>query len=445
MEYSKTLLRIKDIRYRFLNFLLFIFFCTVLFQNLQYAVGGIRIMGYQIAGIIFLLFFWSNKFISPRSVLTKKQDVLPLIILYLLMILGAAISSVGVITMVGTFTQFLKGFLELLFFNIFLISLIMYLAENKYSDAYKFLHFLLIMAGLSCVYQFFAIYFMLSAGVSLDDLIFPNLVNSDRGDQSEMLIGLNETTGFRHGGFLVSPNTMATLTICVVPITYYLANIKTMWLLTLVLIFIISLLAGLSLSGWLGMAVTLLTMLLLAERRSLKKFVFSFGLLLSLTTLIVMIDWWLDSNIILGFVDILEYRFMNTNYLESTRYEGTMAGLDLFSKSPIFGSGINSSTLLLQDYPIFSLVGGSIHNYWLELFVSVGLFAIPTVAYYLFFLFRSRTLKNIYYKALFVSLCGLIVNGFFHSSIAKPGIQAFLVLLYLCAIAHQKHVRNKHF
>ena len=98
----------KDLRYRILMFLLTAFFCTVLLSHLQYSIGGISIMAYQIFGIIFVICFWLHKLIRPRSNLARKQDVAPLISLYLFITLGAAVSSVGVFIMLGTYTQFLK-------------------------------------------------------------------------------------------------------------------------------------------------------------------------------------------------------------------------------------------------------------------------------------------------------------------------------------------------
>ena len=144
MKNSGIFVKIEDIRFKILNFLLTIFFCTVLLSHLQYSIGGISIMAYQLVGIVFLLFFWLHKLIRPRSTLAKKQDVVPLIFIYLLIILGAAMSSVGAFMMLGTYTQFIKGFFEIVFINIFIISLVLFLGENKYADAKKFLNILLI-------------------------------------------------------------------------------------------------------------------------------------------------------------------------------------------------------------------------------------------------------------------------------------------------------------
>jgi hypothetical protein len=401
-------------------------------------------MAHQVVGIIFVVCFWLSKLIRPRSSLAKKQDVVPLIFLYLLMIFGAAMSLVGAFMMLGAYTQFIKGFLEIVFMNIFLISLVLFFGENKYADAKKFLNILLIIAGLSSFYQFSAIYFQLSSGIFIDDLIWPNISSwSSSGNSGRALIGSGEARGFRHGGFLGSPNTMATFLICAVPIALYLSQVKTRWMFILVSVFFLSLLSGMSRSGIVGMVVALLTMLLIGERRRLKQLIVGFGLLVLIPILIYISEGWLDINIISGFVELVTNRLSNSSYQDSPRYELLLAGLDMFYKSPIFGSGINSSPILLQEYPIFSVTGGSIHNYWLELFVSTGFFAIPSVIFYLFLIFKSSSLQNIYYKALFVSLCGLMVNGVFHSSIAKPGIQVFIILLYMCAIAERVRVSNK--
>ncbi len=443
MQNNRVLVRMKDLRYRILMFLLTAFFCTVLLSHLQYSIGGISIMAYQIFGIIFVICFWLHKLIRPRSNLARKQDVAPLISLYLFITLGAAVSSVGVFIMLGTYTQFLKGLFEIVFMNIFLISLVLFLGENKYADAKKFLYILLIFTSLSCFYQFFAIYFQLSSGIFLDELIWPKISSWTSGDQALMLVGSGEAKGFRHGGLLGSPNTMATLLICAVPISLYFSQTRTKWMLVLVSIFFISLISGMSRSGMFGLAIALLSMLLVSGQLRFRQLFFGFFYLISIPILIYILEDFLGISIISGFLELLTYRLSEgSSYEDSSRYQLLIAGLDMLDQSPIFGVGINSSPIILQDYPIFSVTGGSLHNYWLELFVAHGLFVIPSVMFYLFLVVKSISFRNIYSKAMFASLCGLIVNGFFHSSMAKFGIQVFILLLYMCSLAIQSSISN---
>ena len=433
----------KSLRHSFLMLVLMAFFCTVSLSHLQYSIVNIKIMAYQVIGIIFIVCFWSDVFIRSRSIPVSKQDVFPFIFLYLLMLFGAAISSIGAFLMLGSYTQFMKGFLEIAFINIFFISLFLFLGEHKYVDAKKFLLLLLFMAGLSCVYQFFAIYFTLSSGIDLDELVWP-LISSWTPGAENRVIGLGTAiTGFRHGGFSGSSNTLATMTICAVPIALYLLQSKTKWMFTLVLVLLFSLLAGMSRSGIVGMAVTLLAMVIIAGRPRFAQVIVVCAAIISIPLFILIVELWIEVDVISTFFDIVVYRLTNSSYQDSPRFEALLAGLDMIDRTPIFGSGINGSPVLMQEYPVFSVLGGSLHNYWVELFADAGLFAIPSVVYYFCLLLKSISLKNIYYKALFASLCGLIVNGCFHSSIEKPGIQAFIILLYMCAIAERERVNSK--
>ena len=442
MNSSWVITSVETIRYKVLIFLLTTFFCTVLLSPLEYSIGGISIMAYQLIGMVFLIFFWLHKLLQTRSSLARKNDVLPIIYLFILIILGAAFSSIGAFIMLGTFTQYIKGFFEIIFMNIFFITLILFLGENKYEDAKKFLYILIFFTTLSCFYQFFTIYFQLNYGILLDNLIWPKISSWDGIDESKLLIGSSEARGFRHGGFLGSANTMATLIICALPISLLIFQSKSKWMIFVVSIFFISTLSGMSRSGIAGMVIALLAMFISSGPIKLRS-LFLTALYLSLIIIFLyIVENFFGTSYISGFLELLIYRSEVESYQDSSRYQLLLAGLDMLDQSPIFGVGINSSAILLQNYSISIVTGGSLHNYWLELFVASGLFAIPAVTLYLFMLFKSIKTKNIYSKALFATLCGLLVNGFFHSSIAKPGIQVFIVLLYLCSLTVQYNTNN---
>jgi hypothetical protein len=402
---------------------------------LSYTFSGIEVQAYNIFGIIFIVLFSLIGFRNSRIILYKRRKIFPLVLLMIAMMFAAAVSVVGAFFTLGDLAQFSKGFAELAFVNIFAISVIIFLGKYRYLHADYFLRLLIGVLSISCLYQFLAIYFKVINDIDLDSLIWPLISSWTPSEEDISIGGKGFFLAIRHGGFSNNPNTLATLLIAAIPLSLYFASSGQKWMYFVVSIFFIAMLTTLSRSGLLGLGVSLMVMGFIGDRLPVKRVAFGLSALMTLPLIIYFIEQQFDLSLLSRFLDILYFRLSESNYQDSPRSSLFTAGIDMFSKSPFFGVGINSSPVILGDYEIFKVTGGSLHNYWLELLVALGVFVIPYFLYYIYFLYESFTSKGIYSKALFASLCGLIVNASFHSSLAGIPVQIFILLLYLASLA----------
>ncbi len=408
--------------------------------SLYYRILGMRVYLFDLVSIFFIALV-SIYFSRLKTVKRLKiQEVSPLVLLISLMFLADAISIIGVLGNGDgdSLIQFSKAIAYRFTLSVFMISLLIFnaLCEFKYSHSY--LKILITMVLLSSLYQFIFIFFTLSLDVNLDKLIWPLLsFGSWVPMETDPRIGGGAVNFLfiRHGGFAGNPNVLIAQIICVIPIIAALAVSTSAKRLTiLVFIFILSMLATLSRSG---MAAVVIIFLLFPLFFKVGSSAYTKGLILFVffASLLFGIDWYLDLGVIDGLYKLAVARIQGESYFESSRYRLVQAGIDMWSAYPIFGVGLGSSPVLLEGYEITQLTGASLHNYWLQIFVEKGIFAIVTLVYYLYIFYSGIRQGNRYGSALSLSLVCLFVLGFSNNALASPFIQVFLVVLF-CAGSH---------
>jgi hypothetical protein len=405
--------------------------------SLFYRILGMRVYLFDLISIFFIaifsIYFFRQKTIKRPMI----REISPLICLISLMFLADTISIIGVLGNgdQDSLIQFSKAIVYKFVLSVFMISFLIFNALSDFKYSYSYLKILFIMVLLSSLYQFIFIFFALSLEVNLDEIIWPLLSFGSwvpMETSSRIGGGAVNFVFIRHGGFAGNPNLLIAQIICVVPIIAALAASTSLKSRTILLfIFTLSTLATLSRSGMAGLVIIFLLYPLFFKVRSSA---YPKGLILfvSFASLLLGIDWYRDLGVIDGLYNLAVTRLQGESYFESSRYRLVQAGIDMWSAYPIFGVGLSSSPVLLEGYEIAQLTGASLHNYWLQIFVEKGIFAMVTVVYYLYIFYSGIRQGNRYGSALSLSLVCLFVLGFSNNALASPFIQVFLVVLY-CA------------
>tara|TARA_B100000787_G_C16197901_1_gene302314 strand:+ start:4048 stop:5400 length:1353 start_codon:yes stop_codon:yes gene_type:complete len=444
---------ISDLKYSFsqlsisrsLHFILQLTMVCFGLVSLSFNVSGLRLHLYVGVSFFFILgvFFYFLKVKAlRRSSISKIESILALIaILFIVDFLSffGAISTENSLIL----TQFTKGLFQSFFVTLFLICFLIFNAVNQFKYAENYLFILCSMVFLSCIYQVMYIVFLLNYGINIDDLVWPILsFGSYVPPETLGQIG-GKALGFefvRHGGFAINPNLLVTQLICVIPVVLLLTIWDSRKLVFLLVIFVICMLLTLSRSAFLALAMISILIPIVNWRLFSRYFYRILLFLFVAICTVFIIDNSFDKGFISGMFELSMLRSSGESYFDTSRYHLLLAGIDMFSSSPVLGSGLDSSPVLLLDYPITSVTGPSLHNYWIQLFVEIGVLGIFRVLFYGYMIFECYKINNIYSKAMIVTIFCLLINGMTNNALAHPFMQLFIMCLYCCAL--RKKLKN---
>ena len=407
------------------------------FLVLFYRIAGMRVYLFDFLAIFFLTIASAN-FLRLRVIKSSGlRDVGPIISLILLIFFTDALSIIGALYNGNSdvLTQFSKAILYKLLLTMFMVSFLIFNAHSGFKHSIHYLKILIFMVVASCLYQFIFISVNLGLNVNLDEIIWPFLsLGSWVPMEEDIRIGggIFNTVYLRHGGFAGNPNMLVAQIVCILPITLAIAVFspnKKWFLLLPILIF--SLFLTLSRSGILGLIIILaLFPVFFKVRRAIYVNTLIF-FSLALPLLFTLYKY-LDLSFFGGLYDLLSYRVGGESYFESSRFELLLAGIDIWSDYPLFGSGLSSSPVLLEDYDITRITGPSLHNYWLQLFVEKGILAMSNLVYYMFIWYSCFRDRSRYWRSLTVTLTCLVILGLSNNALGAPFVQVFLLSLF-CA------------
>jgi len=135
-----------------------------------------------------------------------------------------------------------------------------------------------------------------------------------------------------------------------------------------------------------------------------------------------------------GFYDLFTYRLNDFSYWETPRGQLTSVGLDVYADSPIFGTGAGTSPVWLSKFAISEVTGPSLHNFWLQKMVELGIFALGHVL--VFFLFLYHAGRGGLALPLALSIVPLTIIGLSNNAPSHPFVLAFFIVfaMYVCGV-----------
>ena len=407
--------------------------------SLSYNVLGLRLHLYIAVSFFFILgvFFYFLKVKAlRRSSISKIESILALIVILFiadfLSVFGAVSTGNSLIL-----TQFAKGLFQSFFVTLFLMCFLIFNAINEFRYAEGYLRILCSMVFCSCIYQIAYIVFLLNYNINIDDIVWPILSFGSYVplEKLGMLGGTLLSFEFvRHGGFAINPNLLVTQLICVIPFALMVTILRSRKWAFLLVIAVISMLLTISRSAFLALAMISILTPIVNWRFFSRYFYRILDFLCVAICAAFIADNFFDKGFIAGMLELSMLRSSGESYFETSRYSLVLAGIDMFSSYPVFGSGLDSSPVLLLDYPIISLTGPSLHNYWIQLFVEIGILGIFRVLFYGYIIIDCYKINNIYSKALMVTIVCLLINGISNNGLAHPFMQLFIMCLYCCAL-----------
>ncbi|MDB2431914.1 O-antigen ligase family protein [Alphaproteobacteria bacterium] len=436
MEGKKNSLNLTEVSKVSLRLSLFCFGLV----SLYFQVSGFRLYLYEIVGaisisILIYLFFRAN--LQSRARFSEVKIVVALLTLLLLVDI---ISSIGALTVGNNeiFGQHLKGIFKSFFLTTFLITFLIFNAITDFKYSVEFLNVLCFVIFLSCIYQFLYLLFFLIIDVNIDDIVWPILSLGGYTPEDNNTLGDTAFSFARHGGFSKNANMLVTQILSALPYVLLMSLMVSKRYIFLTVIFTVALLLTISRSGILGLA----TIILFIPFINISVVPRLMAYIASVTLVFVALDLFYNLGMVHGVFNLFIDRSAGRPYFESARWSLVLAGFDMYQKSPIFGLGLNASPVFLKGYPISAITGPDLHNYWVQLFVERGVFAIIRVFFYGYILLQCLRLRNIHGQALAVSLVCLLVNSLTNNGLAHPFIQIYVSCAYCCCLYENRFSKD---
>ena len=433
---------------RVLGFFLRFLLLSAAIGSLFYVVGGLRVSLSDIAGILYIVVVVVSLLLKGGFT-TKTRAILVPIYLILVSLVGDMVSSIGLaITQENRSTeQFLKLFISSIMMKTIAICFLLHQWQNNFRHSRALLLFFSYCLLLSCLYQFLALFVIMAFGIELDNLIWPVLsFGAWDYDMDDLKYGIDTAgSGFtiRHGGFAGNPNFLASQILCLIPLMFYLGQRENRKFFLALSIGILAMFFTMSRSGMTAMFLVLFLIicnLALTNKRAFAKVLF-YGLIFAIFG-IALLNIFAPDDLVTILEASLDRLINSGSYTDSPRSRLVSAGFDMLSESPIFGVGLGNAPVILENYEIFSTAGASLHNYWVMIIVEHGVFSLGHFLFYGYLFLVAFKLNNHYAKALGVSLVGLVMVGWFNTSIGDLSIQIFLLLLYCSAIETEFNIEK---
>jgi len=425
---------------RVLNFLLFLLFLTILMPLWQINVG-ITIFGYQIVGLIFLVLYVFN-IMYKRVIPNINKRLYIFIWLITLLLIAKMLSIFGALSAASQsyeyMTQYGKGMLFEIFSYALLISSILHLNSIDYESRNRIMNSFLIIVLFACFYHFIQLTYLALFRVDLNQIIWPLIsYNADMEVSTALtagVIGNEQITWYRVGGFLGNPNAFAS--VLIIALSFMWASyIKYKSKLYLIGLFIISLslLMTLSRSGLLGFSILFVIMSVIYIKRQVFN-VFKLALLLASIILIILL---LFSDEVYSFISL---RFFEVGL--GPRADLFLAAVQSISESPILGYGYNNSPLVLDNYDVVSIAGRDFHNYFLIKLVELGLFGFIVHIIFLTYMVLQLNHKDLFNFSSIVALIALLFMNVFNNTLSNMYTYFFIYLLYAVSIINLKDIKK---
>jgi len=422
----------KMIKSNFLKCLAYLVVASATVEAWQYNLG-IRFIAHDIFGVLFIITFVMYLLLNNMSIV----KIIAPIRYFLLLLIGfyaiKLISFAGLLNYGFKHAEFLDGalsqFLLGIVYELFTLSLFacfaIYFCQISQSSRHKIVMVFVFGIVASCIYQYLSLYMMVGSGIDLDAIVWPAIsygLPTNFTTLSSGIIGSSFSVFYRAGGFSLNPNGFSAQLITIIPFLILYALHKNRIYAVLVLGTIISLALTLSRSGILAMGIALMILFIIEFKIIYKRFKIP----------IIMVSLIL---FILGFYygeGLFQILIQRVEGGEGLRANLNQIAIEILSESPFFGTGYNTSSVALLNYgEVSNTTGINLHNFWSIKVVELGALGLAYYSlFHVFILASAARRSNIYSKALFCTLLGLSISGFFNNAMASFPIQLFILTLY---------------
>lgn len=389
---------------------------------------GIRLIAHDIFALIFVVFFTLSSFSTRLKPFIIEKNLKIFLMLWSFYFIFQVLSVLGLLWFGSdnfvfqdkAWSQFALGLSREIYILCFFWAFGIFLCRIEQQQRKWLVNIFISGVVLGGVYQLISIYMYIFKGVNLDSILWPAISIGLPADFTTLQTGLISqfgTTLIRGGGFLINPNAFASVLVCVIPYFLLKAIHENKAYIFLFLFSVLNLIVTISRSGYLACAIALFVLFIFEFKTIFNRFK-------TLSLLII-------STIIISFILYGEILL----YVLVLRLKGGLGerehlisiGIENLEKTPFFGMGFNTSSVLLtllNTEPNF-------HNFWLIKAVELGLLGFMAYgAFYFWVLKTSYQSKTLYGRALFSSLCGLSISGFFNNTLASFYIQIFIILFF---------------
>ena len=165
--------------FKTLNILLYMFLGAASIVSLYYLIGGIRVFLYDFVGLFYFLSILGSLLLLGKVKLHRKQLIIAPLMLIILIFLSEIISISGVISNMpnSSFEQFFKLFSYSFILKLILVCLLVHQSLTNFKYSEKLLLFYCYGLGISCIYQFVAIYYavVLNTNIATDTIFGVNI------------------------------------------------------------------------------------------------------------------------------------------------------------------------------------------------------------------------------------------------------------------------------
>lgn len=398
----------------------------------QYSFG-LTYRAHDIFGVLFILLFAFSLLAGIGTPISLNNNIKTFILLCIGSFIVKILSYIGLIyhylvaAYAEPFIQYLKGVLhEFLIMTLF-ICISVFICRLGQTDRHKIAWTFVVVAMLSCLYQYVSLFLILNYQIDLDDIIWPAIsynINPETAILGDTAMGDDSLSIYRAGGLAVNSNSFAALLICIIPFLLLCAVTygKKLYLVCC-LIAMTSLILTMSRSGLLGIIASFVIAVALTYRIILKRFKLVTALLISMILILIELFW--------GHLHLFFWRGSSTMLDSPVRLDLNAFSFETFLRYPL-GIGYNSASTIIFKAGTAALdAGRDLHNAWLNILVEQGVTGLIFAIAFSCFVIRVTAIRDdIFSKGLCCSYIGLCVQGFFNNDLVTFPIQLFIVSFF---------------
>ncbi len=425
-----------------LKFLASLIIITAMMPAWQYNVG-IRLIAYNLLGVLFIACTIFYHLVNVKFTLKMAKPVKQLLILLTVFYCVKLFSIIGLYTYFSqhpqlideAIIQFLLGIVMELYTLVLFICLASLFCRLSQKGRHDLILVFVFSIFCSCLYQYLSLYYLLNKGIDLDSIIWPFLsygLQENYTTLATQAIGNTDEMFFRAGGFAINPNALAAQLVTITPFLILHAIYRNKKFLFLTVIVIVSMIFTMSRSGLLALGIGLVLLCFMEYKALLKKF--KIPIILLSVTLVGLA-------IVFGefFIDIIAVRFSG-----GAGHRNSLNGIsfEIWSQSPLFGTGYNASSAAVLSYTeLIGETGTNLHNFWLIKAVELGVFGLMTYIFlHVYIIYAVSRDLNVYAKSFICSIVGLTVAGLFNNAMSGFPLQLFVLLFFCTSILFKQGI-----
>jgi len=401
-------------------------FCASRYWNYDI---GFTLFAFDLAAVLFVGISFVKLILGNFKVNLHDGRLRVFVSLLLFIFLVKMISAIGLHTTnfsAASLSQYVVYMTRELVRILFLIFLIVYLAQVSRFDRSMVVNYFVLGGVLSSVYGLTHYYFMMN-GVDIDPNIWGAITNAHVSDMDRnMLYSMN---GIYRGKGFAGSNATATYYVAIIPLLLSFLLIdkgfKKFKSLIYLLLVTSSLLVIMSRVGIVAAIISVSLLLVFFKRKKAIIFtilIFLFGIFTLTSNL--------DS-------DTLESIISSRVHIDTSRYQLYTGAFNFFLENPIIGAGINNYSEYAAESNNILLHDENLHSSWASILFETGILGLISYVFIFFYaLIKTHSVDPIYSKPYIASLLALILAGFGNQLFDLFYFQFFFVVMFAIIISN---------